>query len=201
MRTRLRWLAWLPAALAAALFPACGSSGDSAGDVDADVADASGDEPDVPGDGDGEAIREDGDGTDGSGDGDGAGDVDDDGGGETGDDGEDGDVLCLCTMDADCQDDSFCNGEEQCVACECRPGIPESDGTVCNDGDACTDGETCAEGACGGGAPICECDVDDDCTPFDDDDLCNGRLVCVGRRCLFDPGTVVFCDPSADTDC
>ena len=38
-----------------------------------------------------------------------------------------------CLIDATCDDDTFCNGEEKCVGGNCQPGTPP-----CNDGDLCT---------------------------------------------------------------
>lgn len=116
-------------------------------------------------------------------------------------DGDGPDGACRCTSDDECQDHRSCNGEEQCVACECRPGIPPDDGTACDDGDPCTEGETCRAGVCTGGLSVCPCDTDDDCLPSDDGNRCNGRMLCVGHECRFAPETIVTCDPTGDTDC
>ena len=167
--------------LGLSLAAGCGSATGDDGDGDGDVpVEGLGDEFDVPPDGDVPAE----------------GDVRPE---DAGDDGPDG--TCLCLDDEDCQDDSFCNGEEQCVACECRPGIALENGTSCDDGDPCTDAETCTGGVCTGGTSVCLCDTDDDCAAFDDGDLCNGRLLCVGHECRFAPETIVTCDPTGDTDC
>ncbi|MBI5500555.1 MAG: hypothetical protein HY907_09950 [Deltaproteobacteria bacterium] len=190
MTSRVRTVCWTGALALAVAAWGCGSTGgDSAEDAGDDVLDVVGDEPDGPGDG--EATREDAETGEGS----------DDGRDESADDGTDGEVPCLCAADTDCDDGHSCNGEERCVDCACLPGTAAVDGTACDDGDPCTEGEACASGDCAGGAAICACETDDDCTAHDDGDLCNGWLVCVGRRCLLDPGTVVFCDPSGDTEC
>ncbi len=169
------WTTGLALLLGVTIAAGCGSATGGDDDADGDVpVEGLGDEFDVPPDGD--VPPED-----------------------VGDEGPDG--SCECTSDEDCQDDSFCNGEEQCVACECRPGIALDNGTSCDDGDPCTDGETCTGGVCTGGASICLCDTDDDCLAYDDGDLCNGRLLCVGHECRFAPETIVTCDPTGDTDC
>ncbi|MDI7269411.1 MAG: hypothetical protein QME96_15595, partial [Myxococcota bacterium] len=108
--------------------------------------------------------------------------------------------VCECADDLDCSDDEVCNGLERCVDCTCRAGTPMADGRACDDGDPCTESETCLRGACSGGTPSCRCSTDAECTRYDDD-LCDGRLLCAGSRCVNDPGTAVVCDPSANTDC
>ncbi|MBI5502779.1 MAG: hypothetical protein HY907_21215 [Deltaproteobacteria bacterium] len=154
---------------------------------------------DVPGDGDEDTPPDDGrEGDLAGGDADAGADADADGDAD-GDDA--GDVPCLCLDDLDCADLEPCNGAEQCIDCACRPGIPPADGFPCDDGDACTASESCAGGVCGGGEPVCVCEVDDDCLAYDDGDRCNGRPLCVGRACVFDPATVVTCDSSGDTAC
>ncbi|MBN1771275.1 MAG: hypothetical protein JXB32_08450 [Deltaproteobacteria bacterium] len=169
-----RFTTWLALGTMALLAAGCGSTTGDDTDADGDVpTEGTTDELDVPADGD---VPTDGDG-----------------------DGPDG--LCLCTSDEDCQDDSYCNGEEQCVDCECRPGVALADGTACDDGDPCTADEACTGGICTGGMSVCLCDTDDDCVAFDDGNLCNGRLLCVGRECRFAPETVVTCDPTGNTDC
>jgi hypothetical protein len=160
---------------AVCLLAGCGSAG-IGDDDDADVTTEGGDEFDVPPDGD--VVEED-----------------------AGDAGDGPDGTCHCVADEECEDDLFCNGSAECVACECRAGIPPDDGTACDDGDPCTADEACMVGVCTGGVPTCFCDVDDDCLEYDDGDRCNGRLVCEDRLCRFAPETVVVCDDSGDTDC
>jgi hypothetical protein len=104
-------------------------------------------------------------------------------------------VTCDTSGDTDCLVSS-CDADTG----ECGPA-PVADGSACDDGNACTSGELCAAGVCAGGAPSCECTVDDDCAAFEDDDLCNGTLHCLGSTCVLDPATIVVCDPAGDTDC
>ena len=42
------------------------------------------------------------------------------------------------------------------------------------------------------------CDIDADCAPYEDGDLCNGTLRCVEGACQADPDTRVVCVPSLD---
>jgi len=75
------------------------------------------------------------------------------------------------------------------VACECHPGLPLAAHGVrrrrrLHGRETCDGG-----GLCGGGASTCACETDDDCLAHDDGDLCNGRLLCTGRHCVFDPET------------
>ena len=53
-----------------------------------------------------------------------------------------------CKQDADCDDGSFCNGEDKCIDGECVAGEPPADGTFCGDGLVCRGGE-CVEPVCG----------------------------------------------------
>ena len=39
----------------------------------------------------------------------------------------------MCLIDQNCDDQTYCNGAEQCVSGNCQPGTPP-----CNDGDLCT---------------------------------------------------------------
>jgi hypothetical protein len=70
-----------------------------------------------------------------------------------------------CTADADCDNDTFCDGAETCVD------------MVCTDGAApCAAGETCNEDA-----DRCDvCDADADC---DDGLFCNGDETCSNGQC------------------
>ena len=101
-----------------------------------------------------------------------------------------------------------------CVQSQCVPSsgqcvmTPINEGGECSDGDPCTGPDACANGECVSGAVICECQVDGDCVDQEDGNLCNGTLVCdtssqnmLDWDCVVDPGTVVTCDPSQDTEC
>ena len=133
-----------------------------------------------------------------------------------------GDCLTVPRLDGTpCDDADACSDADVCVAglCVGKPvtcddddpctdaGCDPLDGCVftnndadCDDGDACTEEDQCDEGVClGAEVPGCECGHDEDCLVFEDEDHCNGKLVCVGGSCLTDPDTVVLCP--RDTAC
>jgi hypothetical protein len=104
-----------------------------------------------------------------------------------------------CSSDRDCDDEEGCTRDE-CVSGDsgriCRH-TPRT--SPCDDGDPCTSPDWCSEGRCVAGPDICECDSHGDCAVHEDDDLCNGTLVCdpEARVCVVDMTTVVSCPPTA----
>jgi len=132
----------------------------------------------------------------------------------------DNDALCddgdACTLGDQCIDGG-CQGQEPVVCDDGDPCTDDScdpvagckieaaqDGTPCDDGEACTVGDKCVEGVCVLGSEICECYADLDCDYLDDEDLCNGSIVCdmgkVPYFCKLDPGSIVEC-PGSGTPC
>jgi len=111
--------------------------------------------------------------------------------------------ACVNTSAVDCSSlDSACT-QGTCNPTDgmCSPS-PVNDTNACDDGDMCTTGTMCNAGVCGGGTNTCQCATDADCAAFEDDDACNGTLVCdANRQCVVDPATVVTCDPTQDTTC
>ncbi|MEC9073152.1 MAG: hypothetical protein VX938_12250, partial [Myxococcota bacterium] len=108
-----------------------------------------------------------------------------------------------CAIDDDC---AALFESNDCRVPTCTPdgkclSLPEPDGSVCDDGNACTSGEACVSGVCAGGDNGCACEDDAGCADFQDLNLCNARLVCVGGTCELDPGTEVTCDHSGGQDC
>ncbi len=111
-----------------------------------------------------------------------------------------------CQGDADCADQSVCNGIETCIDGICDLGIPLSceDGdpctddacdertgclhtpneAPCDDGDACTVGESCAAGECAGGALR----------------NCDDGIACTVDFCAPDVGCMSSPDPAACDD-
>ena len=87
----------------------------------------------------------------------------------------------------------------------CAPSNLTNDVACDADGNACTIGDTCTNGACVAGPNACACGNDADCKAFDDGDLCNGLPYCekssLPYACKPNPGTVVTCDGSKNTDC
>ncbi len=108
-----------------------------------------------------------------------------------------------CTVDTDCDDGLFCNGEETCgSAGTCEPGTPID----CNDGVGCTL-DTCVEelGSCQSVPehtlclPTELCNLIEDCTPRPPctrDDDCDDASFCNGiESCDVDTGECVPGEP------
>ena len=131
---------------------------------------------------------------------------------QVGEDCDDGDV---CTLDETCQADGSCGGGEAldcatdnpCRAASCDPEEGCSWEPVegaCEDEDPCTD-TSCEGGECVVVDELCDCRETGDCAAMEDDDACNGTLVCDTSQapytCVADPDTVVLCDDAGDTSC
>nr|MBP6834569.1 putative metal-binding motif-containing protein [Deltaproteobacteria bacterium] len=79
-------------------------------------------------------------------------------------------VRVDCTTDANCQDDTLCNGRERCEANRCVPGTA----VRCDDGVECTvDRCDPATGTCASAADTARCD---------DGRFCNGAETCDAMR-------------------
>jgi len=108
----------------------------------------------------------------------------------------------VCVGDSvECDDDNPCT-EDLCTAtggCEFEAVFGP-----CDDGDPCTAGDLCLDGACAGTPVDCACQVDADCAALEDDDLCNGTLICdtstLPTLCVVDPATLVDCPAPAGID-
>lgn len=101
-----------------------------------------------------------------------------------------------CDDDNPCTDD-LCDGMGGCTT--------QDNQEPCDDANPCTVGDTCGQGECTGIPVDCECLTDDDCQQLEDNDLCNGTLICktdsLPHMCVIDPATVVQCpDPEAGPD-
>lgn len=89
-----------------------------------------------------------------------------------------------------CDDDNSCTDD----ACAAAKGCVTADNKEdCDDENPCTDPDQCADGECQGGPVICQCESDDDCVELDDENLCNGVLICVANECVLDEDSVVEC--------
>jgi hypothetical protein len=117
-----------------------------------------------------------------------------------------------CVMEpVDCDDHNDCT-TDQCVLGDCThvSGQPSSPclypSSAPGEQDVCIPLGLCdAQGICQAGEDFCECHVDDDCL-LSDDNLCDGTGTCkIGAggllTCVDQPGTVVVCDPSGDSQC
>ena len=97
--------------------------------------------------------------------------------------------------------DGVCEDGNPCTATSCSAEqgcISESVNGPCDDGDPCSTGDQCADGVCAGeDVANCGCVEDSDCAEFDDDNLCNGQVLCAGG-CQLDLFTVVNCPESGN---
>ena len=116
-----------------------------------------------------------------------------------------------CTLDSFCKQglciggtEMECNDKDPCTLDSCAGDTGcvflGQDGPACDDGNPCTTDDICESGECLGEATECGCESDEDCVQFDDGDLCNGTLQCVGGGCEPSPGTAVVC-PGAPGPC
>ena len=94
----------------------------------------------------------------------------------------------------ECHDDNPCTDDLCTTTGGCE--YPSVIG-ACDDGDPCTVADQCDDGVCAGYPVSCECQVDADCEPLEDGDLCNGTLVCdtssLPYKCVVEPGTEKYC--------
>ncbi|MFH1532422.1 MAG: LamG-like jellyroll fold domain-containing protein [Pseudomonadota bacterium] len=113
--------------------------------------------------------------------------------------------LCVEGTSPDCDDDNPCT-DDACVegeGCE-NTAVADKAEFACDDGNPCTD-DACVSGACANPPkPLdeliienCLCEDDEGCEPLEDDDLCNGTLVCDTEAetptCMIDDDTIVTC--------
>ena len=104
-----------------------------------------------------------------------------------------------------------CDDNNPCTTDLCDPAVDggctfQPNEYPCIDGNPCTANDFCADGVCKSGPDsACDCETDADCTLIDDDDLCNGKLVCdlesFPKVCVLDPQSIVECDDGDDTSC
>jgi len=118
-------------------------------------------------------------------------------------------LLDACHFNTVCTDGvcsgtpRVCDDANPCTDDSCDPAqgcVFQNNEAACDDGNWCTVGDRCEGGVCKG-IVACECQNDADCAGFEDGNRCNGTLVCEGGTCVVDPASIVFCDPSADTQC
>ena len=104
-----------------------------------------------------------------------------------------------CREDVDCHDDNPCTDDVCSAAGSCAR---TANSAPCDDGNNCTQNDTCAGSTCVAGNNTCTCNELADCTAFEDDDLCNGTLICSAEDlCEIAPATVVVCATGGDTAC
>ncbi|MCO4762545.1 MAG: hypothetical protein KC502_13625 [Myxococcales bacterium] len=101
-------------------------------------------------------------------------------------------------------DDTTCRAN----LCQPKTGTCEMQqvhqGKACDaDGNPCTPVDTCDKGACVADKNVCICQSDAGCTPWQDDNKCNGELYCdkTINRCRPLLKTVVSCSKWQDSEC
>jgi hypothetical protein len=95
-----------------------------------------------------------------------------------------------------CDDDNPCTTD----ACDGAGGcLFENNIATCDDDDPCTVADQCKDGVCTGYAVNCSCQTDDECMAIDDDNACNGTLLCdksaLPYQCVVNPDTIIECQP------
>ena len=120
-------------------------------------------------------------------------------------------VPYACQIDAKTVITCASDGDTDCAVNTCDPktGVcaakAAADGKSCDDGDPCTVGDTCKASKCSAGASLCTCKQTADCGNFEDNNLCNGTLICdtsvLPYKCATDAKTVIACAKDGDTTC
>jgi hypothetical protein len=127
------------------------------------------------------------------------------------------DIADLCSYDEMACLEGFCtvtevykvtcnaDGDTECVVNTCNPDSGECEVVMvegsCFDGSTCTVGDVCDNGVCVPGDNMCVCESDPECVEFDDDDLCNGILICQDALCTVDAASVVNCSQVGLSQC
>ena len=114
----------------------------------------------------------------------------------------------LCAGAAiNCDDSNTCTNDLCDVVTGCKH-IPLAGGTPCDDGLSCTFNDYCDAGKCTQLAKDYKCIIctnDDQCKPYDNNDLCDGKVKCVvtpkASVCSVDPTTIVKCDAGKNNAC
>ena len=132
-----------------------------------------------------------------------------------------------CTVDPDCDDGLYCNGDETCQAGVCQAGTPvdcsslsdqcndgvcdegldqciaepKAEGTGCEDGLFCTVDDYCSSGSCVSGSQR-TCNDNEECTVDscdENNDVCNHEVI---TTCVSGDGCCpAGCDFTTDNDC
>jgi hypothetical protein len=105
-----------------------------------------------------------------------------------------------------CQGEKItCDDKNDCTEDTCNPkkGCEFVDKVgFCDDGNPCTEKDYCDKGKCMPGQNTCgECTITTDCASKEDNDKCNGTLICKDKKCVVDETTIIICDKSKDTVC
>ncbi|MBW2260846.1 MAG: hypothetical protein JRG91_02650 [Deltaproteobacteria bacterium] len=122
-----------------------------------------------------------------------------DDGNDVADDGCEENCRYSCHEDGECDDENVCTDDSCGEVGTGRMCLFENNTASCDDGNPCTEGDACSGGSCESGTNTCECETTEDCAEHEDDDLCNGTLVCNPETnlCVVDSETVVSCSPTS----
>jgi hypothetical protein len=100
-----------------------------------------------------------------------------------------------------------CDDGNPCTTDSCDPQIGCTYTYVngaCDDGNPCTVDDSCNNGFCKGIASGCQCNSDIDCAQFEDNNPCNGTLVCNTQvapyKCVVNPASIPECSLPAGKD-
>ena len=103
-------------------------------------------------------------------------------------------VVCPSGDDSACMKNTCDIATGACKAVAVKGFVP------CEDDNPCTQGDLCAGGVCTPGNNLCGCQSNPDCASKDDENLCNGKLICdtssAPFRCVTNPGSWVECTGS-----
>ena len=85
----------------------------------------------------------------------------------------------------------------------CAVQAVNSGGPCEADGNPCTPYDSCAAGICAMGANVCECQTTGECAAKEDNNLCNGTLVCdpAAKACVVNPASTVTCTDDGSAPC
>ncbi|MBM4355008.1 MAG: hypothetical protein FJ109_14685, partial [Deltaproteobacteria bacterium] len=93
-----------------------------------------------------------------------------------------------------------CNDSNPCTddSCDETGGcIYAANSLECDDSDPCTVADQCKQGECAGFKVDCDCQIDADCKPLEDGNLCNGTLFCdhakLPYQCAVVPDSPIEC--------
>ena len=119
------------------------------------------------------------------------------------DDGVDCTVNTICSSGSCGGGGTLCDDGNPCTEDDCGPeGCVQSPKTgTCDDGNPCSIADHCEEGHCVGGNSLCLCESDTDCLQWEDDNKCNGSLVCLGGVCQVAADTIVLCESGVAGEC
>ncbi|HIA02062.1 MAG TPA: hypothetical protein EYN66_09155, partial [Myxococcales bacterium] len=98
----------------------------------------------------------------------------------------------------------YCDDQNPCTTDSCASESGCTYAAIagsCDDGNPCTLADHCNDGKCISGNSVCPCTNDSMCSEWNDNNLCNGVVRCMGGVCKIDLTTVVQCLESENNEC